>query len=44
MSDRRSRLILTVVGLLLAVGGGLAACLGAGVFGTPPTEGGRLII
>ena len=33
MTDRRNRLILTVVGLLLLVGGGLAACLGAGVFG-----------
>ena len=38
MSDRRNRLILTVVGLLLMVGGGLAACLGAGVFGTARSD------
>ena len=38
MSDRRNRLILTVVGLLLLVGGGLAACLGAGVFGTARSD------
>jgi hypothetical protein len=33
MSDRRNRIILSFIGLLLAVGGGLSACLGAGVFG-----------
>lgn len=33
MTDRRNRVILIVVGLLLLVGGGLSACLGAGVFG-----------
>jgi hypothetical protein len=38
MSDRRNRLILTALGLLLAVGGGLAACLGAGVFGTARSD------
>ena len=38
MTDRRNRLILTVVGLLLLVGGGLAACLGAGVFGTARSD------
>jgi hypothetical protein len=34
MSDRRNRIILTVIGLFLLVGGTLSACLGAGVFGT----------
>ena len=34
MSDRGDRVILAVTGSVLLVGGGLAACLGAGVFGT----------
>lgn len=34
MTDRRNRVVLAVVGLLLFVGGGLSACLGAGLFGT----------
>jgi hypothetical protein len=38
MSDRRDRAIVAVVGLLLLVGGGLAACLGAGVFGTARSD------
>lgn len=33
MSDRRNRSILALLGLLLAVGGGLSLCYGAGVFG-----------
>jgi hypothetical protein len=33
VSDRRNRAILSAIGLLLVVGGGLSACLGAGVFG-----------
>ncbi len=35
MTDRRNRLVLGVIGFLLAVGGALSVCLGAGVFGTP---------
>ena len=38
MSDRRDRAIVAVVGFLLLVGGGLAACLGAGVFGTARSD------
>ena len=38
MSDRRNRLILTSLGLLLVVGGTLSACLGAGVFGTDRSD------
>jgi hypothetical protein len=38
MSDRRDRAIVAVVGFVLLVGGGLAACLGAGVFGTARSE------
>jgi hypothetical protein len=38
MSDGRNRVVLTIVGLLLMVGGGLAACLGAGVFGTARSD------
>jgi hypothetical protein len=34
MSDRANRSVIGLVGLLLAVGGGLCVCLGAGVFGT----------
>jgi hypothetical protein len=34
LSDRRNRRILILIGLLLFLGGGLACCLGAGVFGT----------
>jgi hypothetical protein len=34
MSDRSDRLVVAVVGFLLLLGGGLAACLGAGLFGT----------
>src|SRR5579871_2867008 len=33
MTDRRDRFLLTVIGLLMLVGGGLAVCLGGGVFG-----------
>ncbi len=38
MSDRRDRAVAAVVGFLLLVGGGLAACLGAGVFGTARSD------
>jgi hypothetical protein len=38
MSDRRNRVIVAVVGLVLLVGGGLSACLGAGVFGTARSD------
>lgn len=38
MSDRRNRRILVVIGLLLAAGGVLACCLGAGVFGTARSD------
>lgn len=34
MTDRRNRVTLTVIGLLLAVGGGLSCALGGGAFGT----------
>jgi len=34
LSDRRNRAFLIVLGLLMAAGGGLACCLGAGVFGS----------
>jgi hypothetical protein len=38
MADRRNRLVLGVVGLLLLLGGGLAACYGAGLFGTARSD------
>ena len=38
MSDRSDRLVVAVVGFLLLLGGGLAACLGAGLFGTARTD------
>ena len=33
--DRRNRRIATVIGLVVAAGAAVAACVGAGVFGTP---------
>ena len=38
MSDRRDRAIVTVVGFLRLVSGGLAVCLGAGMFGTARSD------
>ena len=38
MSDRGDRVIVAVTGSVLLVGGGLAACLGAGVFGTARSD------
>ncbi len=38
MSDRGDRVIGAVTGSVLLVGGGLAACLGAGVFGTARSD------
>jgi hypothetical protein len=34
MSDRSNRVVVAVVGFVFLAGGGLAACLGAGVFGS----------
>jgi hypothetical protein len=36
--DRRNRRIAALIGLLVAAGAAVAACLGAGVFGTPRSD------
>jgi hypothetical protein len=34
VSDKKNRLVVALIGLLLLIGGGLSACLGSGVFGS----------